>query len=129
MERHSNIDSYLPTLDWLILSLSKYVASNNGPLAVAVRVGLAKLKKYELDISNCLIPFGATFLNPALKFNYFKEHDNYSNLDTRKITNTISDYIDKCYQTQSAQPNGATSKRQLEVDPSESDEDELTAHM
>lgn len=126
MERHSNIDSYLPTLDWLILSLSEYVAMNTGPLAVAVRVGLEKLEKYELDISNCFIPFAATFLNPALKSNYFKEHDKYANIDTRKITTTISDYITKCCDTKPVQPSRSSSKRQLEVDSNESEDDELS---
>lgn len=45
MERHSTIASYLPTLDWLILSLSDFVVANSGALAFAVEEGVKKLKK------------------------------------------------------------------------------------
>ena len=44
-----------------------------------------------------VIPFVETFLNPALKLNYFREQDKYSNLAVREIQKSISEYFEKEY--------------------------------
>jgi len=67
MARHPTISAYLPTLDWLLEYLRKYVAENSGCVANAVKEAVIKLEKYELDIAVSVIPFVGTFLNPALK--------------------------------------------------------------
>lgn len=67
MARHPTISSYLPTLDWLIVSLNQYLSENSGYVTAAAREALKKLEKYLLDIEVSVIPFIATFLNPALK--------------------------------------------------------------
>lgn len=91
MERHSTIHAYLPTLDWLIVSLQGIVRGPAG-LAGAARVGLEKLQKYEKLVYASEIPFIATFLHPALKLNYFKE-SKYSNAKVREIKTMITEYF------------------------------------
>lgn len=84
----------------------------------AAEAGLKKLQKYKAIIDGSKIPFIATFLNPALKLNYFKEHS-YSNSKIRQIKNMISDYL--------------TDNYEHEVEQEEEDEheieDELFTHM
>lgn len=92
IERHSTISAYIPTMDWLIATLTEYVEENDGSLAVAAREGLIKLKKYELDISTSKLPFICTFLHPALKITYFKEHD-YGRVNVRAIQTQIMTYL------------------------------------
>lgn len=126
MARHPTISAYLPTLDWLIVSLREYVSENSGCVAVAVKEALRKLEKYQLDVGVSVIPFIATFLNPALKLNYFKEHDKYSNLTVRQIQKSISDYYEKEY----VNKKPATLKRKLtDSEDEETDADDLYAFM
>lgn len=75
MQRHPTIAAYIPTLNWLSDSLEQFISDNPGPMAEAAKKGLEKLQKYEaeLSIQSSVIPYVGTFLNPALKLNYFKE--------------------------------------------------------
>ncbi|KAG4070300.1 hypothetical protein HA402_014400 [Bradysia odoriphaga] len=123
MERHSTISAYLPTLDWLIVSL-KSIARGPTGLVHAAREGLAKLQKYESIIYSSKLPFIATFLHPALKLNYFKEHK-YPNTKIREIKNMITDYFAENYESEVIQSNEETSPE----DQRTADEDELFAHM
>src|ERR1700744_3752865 len=97
MARHPKISAYLPTLDWLLEYLREYVAENSGCVANAVQKAVIKLEKYELAIEVSVIPFVGIFLNPALKLNYFREEDKYSNLAVRQIQKSISEYFEKEY--------------------------------
>lgn len=76
------------------------------------------MEKYELHV-----PFLGIFLNPALIFNYLKEHDKYSNLDIRHIQKCISTYFEREYVNKTPK----TSKRKLDED--DKADDELTAFM
>ena len=76
------------------------------------------MEKYELNINNSIIPFIATVLHPALKMNYFAEHQ-YSKTDIRRIKNGIQDYFDKEYDKCES----------FEDISSSATEDELNAHM
>lgn len=98
MERHPTISAYIPTLDWLISSLESFIEKNTGPLGDAAEEGLDKLKKYEAElvIQRSQIPYVATFLNPALKLNYFREH-NYTKQSVKEIQQTISGLFEKSY--------------------------------
>ena len=97
MARHPTISAYLPTLDWLLEYLREYVAENSGCVANAVQEAVIKLEKYEGAIEVSVTPFVGTFLNPALKLNYFRELDKYSNLAVREIQKSISEYFEKEY--------------------------------
>lgn len=119
MERHSTIHAYLPTLDWLIISLKSIV---RGPTSLvrATKAGLEKLQKYEEIIYSSKIPFIATFLNPALKLNYFKEHK-YPNSKIREVKNMISDYFSENYDESESED--------AIIDEREDEDDELYMHM
>lgn len=119
MERHSTIHAYLPTLDWLIVSLKSIVRGPTG-LINAAKAGLEKLQKYNEIIQASKIPFIATFLNPAMKLNYFKEQK-YPNSKIREIKNRISDYFDENYGDElfGEEPQNSQSE----------DDDELFSHM
>lgn len=92
MERHPTITSYLPVMNWLLDVLKSYVHNESGILANAANVGLHKLLKYKPLIRSSKLPFIATFLNPSLKFNYFKEH-HYNQTDINEIKDIISRYV------------------------------------
>lgn len=118
MERHSTIHAYLPTLDWLIISL-KGIVRGLTSLVHAAKAGLRKLEKYEEIIYSSKIPFIATFLNPALKLNYFKEHK-YPNSKIREVKNMISEYFSENYDNDESETDDVDNER---VD------DELYTHM
>lgn len=87
-------------------------------------MGLEKLKKYELSITNSKLPFLATFLNPACKMNYFREY--YSATETRQIRKEISEYFTEKYES----PVAVQPPKRRMVDQSDDDsDDELYAHM
>lgn len=117
MERHSTIHSYIPTMDWIIESVEKFSNKYTGALRNAALGALAKLKKYEVTVDKCIIPFVATVLHPALKLTYFKEHG-YSTSDVREIKKAVSDYFSANYENVSS-----------DIDDQTSSEDELRAHM
>lgn len=98
MQRHPTIAAYLPTLSWLCESLQHFISDNPGPMAEAADNGLLKLKKYEteLSIKSSVIPYVGTFLNPALKLNYFKEHSNNKTYQ-KEIQKTIAELFEKDY--------------------------------
>lgn len=125
MARHPTISAYLPTLDWLIVSLREDAANNSGCVAAAIREAIKKLEKYELDINVSVIPFIATFLNPALKLNYFKQHNKYSNLSVREIQKQISEYFEHEYVNKTT----TTTKRKLNDTEDEESDDDLYAFM
>lgn len=98
MQRHPTIAAYLPTLNWLRDSLEQFISDNPGPMGEAAKNGLEKLKKYEaeLSIQSSVIPYVGTFLNPALKMNYFKEHSNNRSYQ-KDIQKTISELFERVY--------------------------------
>lgn len=100
MARHSTIASYLPTLNWLLDALKDFKSENPGALAIATDSGLSKLQKYEkeLKVKNSNLPYIATFLNPALKMNYFKEHD-YTKPEIKEIQKVICERFESDYQS------------------------------
>lgn len=81
IERHCTIYSYIPTAN-----------EHSGALRHAAQGALEKLKKYEVRFDTCITPFIATTLHPALKLNYFKEH-NYPSSEIREIKKSISEYF------------------------------------
>lgn len=119
MERHSTIHAYLPTLDWLIVSL-KGIVKGPTSLVHAAKAGLAKLQKYRSKIYESKIPFIATFLNPALKLNYFKEH-NYPASKIRQVKQMISDFFSENYDESESEDQDTTND--------ENEDDELYLHM
>lgn len=110
MQRHPTIAAYIPTLNWLIQSVQDFITENPGPMGDAAENGLQKLKKYEAEtnIKSSLIPYVGTFLNPALKMNYFKEYSDNKTYH-KEIQKTISDLFEKNYANQevSASPSPA----------------------
>lgn len=98
MERHPTICSYLPTLKWLLISLETFIDENSGAISSAAQKGLDKLKEYEiqLELKSSKIPYVATFFNPALKMNFFKEH-HYSKTVIKDIQNLICGLLDNEY--------------------------------
>lgn len=122
MARHPTIASYLPTLNWLLDSLKEFIADNSGPLNVAAGAGLTKLQKYEqeLQFENSNLPYIALFLNPALKMNYFKDH-NYNKNKIKEIQKVICGVFERNYQ----------SKVKSDADDRQKDEttDEFHLHM
>lgn len=98
MQRRPTISAYLPTMNWLRDSLQQFISDNPGPMGEAAENGLEKLKKYdtELSIKSSTIPYVGTFLNPALKMNYFKEHSNNRTYQ-KEIQKTISDLFERYY--------------------------------
>lgn len=126
MERHSTNSAYIPTLNWLTSTLAEYVEDNDGPLAVAAHEGLIKLKKYEIDITKSKLPFICTFLHPALKMTYFKEHD-YSRVTVRTIQTEVMNYFIKNYETPAAAPSR---KRKYDDNCNNADDDDdFKKHM
>lgn len=125
MVRHPTISAYLPTLEWLLEYLREYVAENSGCVANAVQEAVIKLEKYELHIEVSVIPFVGTFLNPALKLNYFREQGKYSNLAVREIQKSISCYFEKEY----VNDTPATKKRKLSDTEDDDDDDDLNSFM
>lgn len=119
MERHSTIHAYLPTLDWLIVSLKSIVRGPTG-LINAAKAGLRKLEKYQEIVQSSKIPFIATFLNPALKLTYFKEQK-YSNSKIREIKNTILEYFSENY---GAELNSDSEEQNVGIE-----DDELYSHI
>lgn len=65
-----------------------YTNAYDDALSVAVKAGIVKLQKYEAYINDTKLPFICTFLNPALKMNYFKEF--YAKNAVRDINTKIS---------------------------------------
>lgn len=92
----SGTSAYLPTINWLIDSLESFTEQNVSPLSDAAASGLAKIKSFELSIANTKIPFVAAFLNPSLKFNYFKEHG-YTKALLKDIEKCIHETFKKIY--------------------------------
>lgn len=99
MERHCTFAQYLPTFNWLVDTLRTFQKEQTGMLAAAVQAGLDKLLKYEFNVNITPLPFIATILDPALKLNYFKEH-NYSNENVNNIKNIVSEYFELNYENQ-----------------------------
>lgn len=120
MERHSTIHAYLPTLDWLIVSIKGISRGPASTLAHAAELGLKKLQKYYEIIYDSKIPYIATFLNPALKINSFKEHK-YPNYKVREIKNMISAFFSDNYDNNEVELE--------EKENAEDEVDELYAHM
>lgn len=91
MARHPTICSYIPTLDWLLESLKSFIRENSGAVSHAAQMGLNKLEEYEdkLQLNSSKLPYIATFLNPALKMNYYKEH-NYPKSSTLSKNRFVS---------------------------------------
>lgn len=117
MERHPTISSYLPIQNWLTESLTSCMHDEHSFLASAAEVGLEKLMKYELNIRESKLPFIATILDPALKLNYYKEH-NYSQTSINEIKKIVSDYFETNYEDTF-----------VNEDDDEEMEDELFAHI
>lgn len=115
MERHITISAYLPTLYWLIDSLKLFIEQNSGTVRFAAKKGLAKLKKYENLMGDSKIALIALFLNPALKFSYFKEH-NFTKASIKEMEKTIQNELAEAYDCQKTVTN-------------EEVEDEFFAHM
>lgn len=97
MARYPTISAYLPKLNWLKDSLESFIKRNSGPLAKAAAAGLAKLEKYKMHVTNSKIPFIATFLNPMLKMNYFKELG-YSKESMKEIEKAIYNTFKQKYE-------------------------------
>lgn len=97
MERHSTIHSYIPTLNWMIDSVQEFADKHTDTLRHAAQGAVLKLKKYEVNIDECIIPFIATILHPALKLNYFKEHG-YSTSEVREIKKAVFEYFTTNYE-------------------------------
>lgn len=97
MERHCTIPSYIPTLNWIIDSVSDFANRYTGTLRYAAEGALLKLKKYEVKVDKSILPFIATVLHPALKLNYFKEHK-YPAVEIREIKKAVSDYFTQNYE-------------------------------
>ncbi len=128
MQRHCNIPSYLPTFNWLAESLKEYITTHSGSLKRAAEAGLLKLRKYDIDINYSKLPFVATFLNPACKMTYFKEH--YTTTEAREIRKQISDYFTEKYDKPTAVAVQRTKRRIDDDSDQDSDtDDELYAHM
>lgn len=117
MERHSTIQFYIPTLNWIIDSVENFANQHTGTLRHAAQGALLKLKKYEVNVDQCIIPFIATTLHPALKLTYFKEHG-YSTTEVREIKNAVSAYFTENYETTAD-----------DEDVQPSSEDEFHIHM
>lgn len=122
MERHPTITSYLPVLNWLIDVLTSYKTEESGILAAAAEAGLEKLLKYEPSIEKSKLPFIGTFLNPALKLNYFKEH-HYSPTSINEIKRGISEYFVEEYKSRIEDVQGSEPNDSVPM------EDELFAHI
>lgn len=103
MERHPTISAYLPTLKWLLESLRSFINMNSGTLGHAAEQGFDKLKKYEklLEIKSSKLPYVATFLNPALKMSFFKEHE-YSKPSIKEIQRSICEVFERQYESENA---------------------------
>lgn len=95
MERHPTICSYLPTLDWLLESLKSFIKDNSGAISLAAQKGLDKLEEYEIELQlkTSKLPYVGIFLNPAVKLNFFKEH-NYSKSSIKEIQNSICSLLE-----------------------------------
>lgn len=117
MERHSTIYSYIPTLNWLIDSVKEFARQHSGTSRHAAQGALAKLNKYKLKVDECIIPFIATILHPALKLNYFKEQG-YASSEIREIKKAVSEYFTTNYET-----------LQQNVEDDSTSGDELYEHM
>lgn len=120
MQRHPTIAAYIPTLNWLCESLQNFIFDNPGPMGEAAKNGLEKLQKYEvmLTVHSSIIPYVGTFLNPALKMNYFKE--NSSKPYEKEIQKRISELFEEHY----------NSSETVSVQtPSEEITDEFFLHM
>lgn len=122
MERHPTISSYLPTLNWLLESLTSFIQINTGVLAESAENGLQKLKKYESEllISKSKIPYIGVFLNPSLKMSYFKEHG-YSKPLIKEIQKSISETFEQMYVRDS--------NSQINENLKEESNDEFFEHM
>lgn len=98
MQRHPTIAAYIPTLNWLRESLEQFISDNPGAIGEAAEKGLQKLNKYEaeLSIKSSVIPYVGTFLNPALKMNYFKEHSNNRTYQ-KDVQKRISELFERDY--------------------------------
>lgn len=95
MERHPTICSYLPTLDWLLESLKSFIKDNSGAMSSAAQKGLDKLEEYEIELQlkSSMLPYVGIFLNPAVKLNFFKEH-NYNKSSIKEIQNSICSLLE-----------------------------------
>lgn len=114
MQRHPTIAAYIPTLNWLIQSVQDFITENPGPMGDAAENGLQKLKKYEAEtnIKSSLIPYVGTFLNPALKMNYFKEYSDNKTYH-KEIQKTISDLFEKSYANQEVSASTSPAAEEL----------------
>lgn len=124
MERHPTNSKYLPTINWLIEVLQDYLTENSDFLAVAVKAGLDKLQKYDSLIDDTTIPFICTFLNPALKMTYFKEH--YNRSAVREINTKISSYFAEKYGGTIPTPRQQSKRK---ADPGDDLDDDFSAHL
>lgn len=106
MERHPTICAYLPTLNWLTESLKSFIKENNGPISLAAQRGVDKLEEYEIQLQliSAKIPYVATFVNPTVKLNFFKEH-NYTKSSIKEIQNTICELLENEYQDENPVDN------------------------
>lgn len=118
MDRHSTFSCYLPILNWLIDEMTGFAQDASFNLSIAANNGLSKLKKYQLNVKKSILPFIATFLNPALKMNYFSEHE-YSEFDIRQIKQAITYYFNENY----------VSKVEVEAEQITETSDDLFAHI
>lgn len=112
------ISSYLATLKWLIDSLNTLVQDNDGCLTESIKICLTKINEYDVEITSSKIPYIATLLNPALKMEYFKEH-NYSKSRMKEIEKTVHDIFKNDYEI----------KGNVSAEKSEEEEDEFFSHM
>lgn len=70
-----------------------------------------------------LTPFIATFLNSALKLNFFKEHDRVFAHTTRDIEKTISTYFEKEYVNKVPVASKSTKRKSNHTEEEDSDDD------
>lgn len=106
MERHPTICSYLPILDWLLESLKLFIKDNSGAISFAAQKGLDKLEEYEtkLQLESSKLPYVGIFLNPAVKLNFFKEH-NYNKSSIKEIQNAICTLLETDYKDETEDKN------------------------
>lgn len=106
MERHPTICTYLPTFNWLMDSLKSFIKDNSVAMSSAVQKGLNKLEEYDaqLQLNSAKLPYVGTFLNPALKLNFFKEH-NYGKLSIKEIQKSICGLLQEQYKDETEDNN------------------------
>lgn len=87
-------------------SLKLFIKDNSGAISFAAQKGLDKLEEYEpkLQIESSKLPYVGIFLNPAVKLNFFKEH-NYNKSSIKEIQNAIWTLLETDYKGEAEDNN------------------------